>query len=473
MNFNKKKFIILSFLGISLITLLLSSSMVLNNANKKDFSFFCKNTKNIPSYFGSAAWFESWSREGSDISRAIKFSSSGDNFYVVGYTDSCGNGKRDVLVLKYKSDHSYVNGYTWGGYLNDEAYDIAITSSNDYLYIAGYTQNSDNDSVLLKMNTNGNLEWYREWDGGNGNDYAYGVAISPDDEYIYTTGAKYTGSHYTPLIIKYDKWGNQIWNTSYPLPYTYTTSSITISPDGNFIYILGGYYYEGLYNFWFLKLWKYSSNGNLIWNKTWGDSPVNTIGTDLAISPDGNYLYLTGYISPMLYKESKILTAKFDANTGNEIWSKTSEYSNLKPRGYAIDISNDGSYIAIASKGTNAQSSPQTFAQIIIYDPNGNQKQIITSTLSSKIYDLDISPSDSSNIIATGVYTHNNADIFVLKYSDQSIPSIPINGSSIIIGILLSINIYLFNKKTQNTKKFDHFFKKFILYNRPRDVFYG
>lgn len=149
---------------------------------------------------------------GSDYARAVALDTS-DNVYVVGGTSShdfplvnpiqssFSGGWSDIFILKMSSDgQSLLYSTYMGGNELDEARDILIDNLG-YAYIAGYSNSlnfpitnatgsenkGDYDSLVVKLNPEGNSSVFSSYYGGSNDDRAYGIAIR-DQSTIYITG---------------------------------------------------------------------------------------------------------------------------------------------------------------------------------------------------------------------------------------------------------------------------------------------
>ena len=99
---------------------------------------------------------------------------------------------------------------------HDVGYGVSVTGDGGIIYVTGYSSDSLNgqlyaggrlcllsfifvyirfgkggsDIVLLKFDAFGSLLWTRET-GTSGDDYGYGVSVTPDGSSIYVTGYSY------------------------------------------------------------------------------------------------------------------------------------------------------------------------------------------------------------------------------------------------------------------------------------------
>ena len=153
--------------------------------------------------------------------------------------------------------------------------------------------------VCVARNT---FRWSRSVGSAN-DDYALEVSVSPDGNYVYITGHTrgdiddITKNGNTDIFIaKYDANGNKLWVKLLGTEADDYGAGITISPNGDFIYItgdtagnLGGSSNKGGPDIFIAK---YDANGNVIWVKLLG-----TGNEDIAsnITLYSNSAYITGH----------------------------------------------------------------------------------------------------------------------------------------------------------------------------------
>jgi len=147
---------------------------------------------------GTLVWDKSFGGSEIDEARAICSTHDG-NFMVVGDTRSSdsditiNNGGADVWILKISSEGNLIWEQTIGGASFDVARSISMTQDHGFV-IAGSSRSSDygftnqgqNDALVLKIDAEGVLEW-QQTVGGSEIDFLYD-AIELNDKTIIAVG---------------------------------------------------------------------------------------------------------------------------------------------------------------------------------------------------------------------------------------------------------------------------------------------
>jgi PKD repeat protein len=241
---------------------------------------------------------------------------------------------------------------------------LFIFSLNTTLMFKNLSSQSILDNNVIKTNPRTSqsniITWNRTWGGLK---YDAGYDIWGDGTNYYTTG--YTDSFSAEerdlLIIKWDTNGNQIWNRTWGDKYA--ASGKSIWGEGTNIYTAG-------YTINFsggnedLLIIKWDSNGTVIWNRTWGG-----IGSELCDSIWGNgaFLYTSGFSENLLETVHDQHLIKWDTD-GNIIWNKSKAVYGSSMEFYNLESS-------IWGNTTNLYTSSyvgENQYELIRWDPNGN-----------------------------------------------------------------------------------------------------
>lgn len=242
---------------------------------------------------GVQLWNKTFGRSDDDIGLDICVDSN-DDIYVVGKIDSHPIDHQDkIILLKYNSTGDCYWNRTWYDMSRANGRSIAI-DSEDNIYVAGYAGDiGTTDLVFIKYNSEGSKIWQRIW-GGSGYEGRYGLKIAIDSQdhlYIAAQTNSFGAGDSDAVLIKYDKFGNQIWNKTWGGVSIDGAEAITIDSNDD-IFIAGytdSYSTNGRRN---LFLAKYNDSGILIWNKTW-EGLGSAFCKDMTVDSNNNVI-LTG-----------------------------------------------------------------------------------------------------------------------------------------------------------------------------------
>ncbi|MFW9947647.1 MAG: SBBP repeat-containing protein [Candidatus Odinarchaeota archaeon] len=295
-------------------------------------------------------WDFIWGGSNDEFGYDITVDLSGD-FYITGYTSSFGNGDNDIIIIKYNSMGDQLWNRTWGGINKDSAYEVVIDSFND-VYIIGRTESFGNgalDMVVIKYNTIGEQLWNRTW-GGIGYDVGFDVILDSSNN-LYISGVigmiqvgDVYGHKYLiggdVFLVKFNGLGEELWNNTWGTAYGDYAYKIAIDSSNN-IYITGTYKikYQGEPYIPYggdIFLSKYSTSGTLFWNESWG-SADHEESWDLAISSLGYVYILVWTDEPAIsyLDNSSITLVKFN-RTGEYIWDES--WSDYDGENFPVEI---------------------------------------------------------------------------------------------------------------------------------------
>jgi hypothetical protein len=183
----------------------------------------------------------------------------------------------------------------------------AAVGPDGHIYVSAHFGGSNTsdpthlESRLLKFDASGNLVWARAWGGSGaagvpGFDQSHGVATSSDGVYMAgDTNSFFANDAY---LVKFDFDGNLLWQRDWGVdgvdaPFTGLTTALGVTTDAE-----GNAYFTGnTSDSGHLKntvLVKFSGSGDLIWSKVGG--PGFGTGRDVAVSPDGTAVFVSGNI---------------------------------------------------------------------------------------------------------------------------------------------------------------------------------
>ena len=283
------------------------------NTSKNTFDILIAKYTNS----GVQLWNETWGGNFDDIGYSIDFDSS-NNLYIVGESNSFGNGSSDIILLKYSSSGDLLWNTTWGGAQYDTGYGL-ITDDNNSIYTVGYYEpfGSFGNAIILKYNSTGDLQLNLTW-GGLDIDVAYDIVLD-SSENIYITG--YTSSFGAMtsdlFLAKFTPDGELQWNVTWGGDLPDDGYSLVADTSDN-ILVVGNTQNYGVGGNDII-LFKFNSSGDPLWNTTWGGSE-HDYGYSIVLDSKEN-IYITGYTRSFDGIDKDLYLVKFNPN-GDFIWHK-------------------------------------------------------------------------------------------------------------------------------------------------------
>jgi len=201
-------------------------------------------------------------------------------------------------------------------------------------------------ATILPLAAAQTLQWDELW-GGWAADAAFGVSVSPDGN-VYIAGHTYSfgAGNGDAFLAKYSSGGGKVWDRLWGgAGYEEQRGVIAVSPDGNYVYIagytksFGAGDYDGF-------LAKYSSGGSMVWDELWGGAGSDAAHC-VAVSPNGNYVYIAGTGSFGAGGGDGFL-AKYSSG-GGKVWDRLwgGAYEDVA---YGVAVSPGGTYVYITGK---------------------------------------------------------------------------------------------------------------------------
>lgn len=285
---------------------------------------------------------------GSDFDSAESVIESFDGGYIIiGYTNSYGAGHSDLWMIKTDISGEILWNTTFGGSGYDYGFSVIKTVDGGYV-IAG---DKNGDFWLIKIDSSGKKLWDKTYSRSH-YDRARSVIQTSDSGY-----AMIGESNDDFFLVKTDSSGNMLWNKTYNRRYSDEAYSIVQTADGGYA-LVGITRPSGMAtDIWFIKT---DNSGNMLWNKTYGDSDWE-YAHSLIQTPDEGYA-ITGY------KSRDIWLIKTD-DSGDILWNKTYGGSEWEVA-YSIIQTNDGGY-ALAGR-TESYGDGSSDFWLVKIDNSGN-----------------------------------------------------------------------------------------------------
>ena len=346
---------------------------------------------------GNIEWHKLLGGTGSDQATCIQQTTDG-GYIVSGFSSSSdsgdvsatSNGFRDYWVVKLDSNGNAEWDNLLGGSDIDEATSIQQTTDGGYI-VSGWSQSSNSGDVsetsngsrdywVVKLDSNGNLEWENLL-GGCGFDEATSIQQTTDGGYIvvgHSTSSlsgdvadENNGSGFTRdyWVVKLDSNGNVEWENLLGGNGSDEANSIQQTTDGG--YIVAGFSSSSLNgdvndatnggtDYWVVKI---DNNGNVEWENLLGGSDVDA-ATSAQQTTDGGYIVAgssrssnSGDVNDITNGLTDYWVVKLDSN-GNVEWENLLGGGGFD-EATSIQQTTDGGYI-VAGYSTSSLSGDVT-----------------------------------------------------------------------------------------------------------------
>lgn len=197
---------------------------------------------------GNKTWQKNFG--GAKSSEANQLIKTDEGYAIIGSTESKGQGKWDIWLIKVDKQGNKTWDKTYGGGDNERGNSIKVMSDGSFVLV-GYTYTyaeGSLDAWIIKADKTGKKLWDKAI-GGLSTDEAFGIALSDKNEIIV---AGYTDiyepdeyfNNISPLennilLVKFDAEGKEIWQRSIGGNKSQNAKGIIATADGGFL--LGGY----------------------------------------------------------------------------------------------------------------------------------------------------------------------------------------------------------------------------------------
>lgn len=257
-----------------------------------------------------------------DNGRTVEVSPDGATVLMTGVTDG-GGTDLDFVTVAYDAatgevrwQRTYSGVAKTGG--TDSPFDAVVDPQGQLFFVTGWSDGTadydmDYATVAYSIAT-GAVAWAARWDGAGVElpDEAFAIGAAPDGSAVYVTGLTVGESGATRTYdfgtVAYSRTGDQLWSANYGGP--------------------GGSGFNG--------------------------------ATDLAVSPDGNRVFVAGQVAnATATRDSDIGTVAYDPTSGAQVWAQDENVPNSDGEfGLSVSSAADGqsAYVTGVSSSSTAST---------------------------------------------------------------------------------------------------------------------
>ena len=265
---------------------------------------------------GSIIWEKSYGGASSDSADVVKQTTDG-GYIVAGSTNSYGQGASDLWLLKLNSKGGVVWQKTYGEASGEYIHSMMQSSDGGFI-IAGETfsfGSGGEDAWIIHTLSEGSIDWQQTF-GGTGDETITNIQQTSDRGYIAAGETDSFGAGGSDIwVLKLDSQGNLLWQKTYGGSGDDDASSVIQTSDGG--YMVAGHLNGAPYDC--ALLLKLKSNGDIEWQQKYDDTGFNSF-TNVKEFSDGGYI-CTGFTDTMSAGSSDFWLVKLGSN-GTVLWQK-------------------------------------------------------------------------------------------------------------------------------------------------------
>jgi outer membrane protein assembly factor BamB len=349
---------------------------------------------------------------------AIAASPDGSTVYVLGEVGR----KLNFLTVAYDADTgAKLWQATYNGPANDSDFptQIGVAPDGAKVFVTGWSvgigTSFDFATVAYDAATGAQL-WVSRYDNNGAYEVTHDLVVSSDSQTVYVVGESPGDIYNDYATVAYDATaGSQEWVARYNSGGTRgdTPYAIDISPDGSKVFVTGcSGDFDYCVNSHAVTIAYDAVTGDQVWLEEFQGPGGLTIGRDLAVSPDGSTLFMTGSAGGATSQDAAVVA--YDTAMGAEVWTAVyrgpgneNDYPcciKASPNGSQVFITGDTG-VAWATVSFDAQSGARLWASIYEGDHGYNAA-----------YALSVSP-DSSAVYVTGTSLTRGYEFVTIAYS--------------------------------------------------------
>lgn len=313
-------------------------------AGKKDFLLTRSDAE------GNLLWARTYGDAGDDHGRQLVHLK--DNSYIMaGYSESFDPQFKEILVIKFNETGSVMWSRTYGLDRSDFATYLQPTADGGFV-VLGETINNFNheknqDILIFKVASSGNVEWSRIY-GGNKTEYGYGIKQTSDQGYIISGETNSFGTgNWDYYLLKLKSNGDLEWSNAYGSRNEDYGRFAVQTEDGGYLFAGNsvGFGVTGLD----IAMLKLDSKGNLEWAKS-----LNGAGTDylLELKSNGNEVLGVGYTNSFGLVGEDAFLMSINLEKAKINWSKAFG-GNKNDYAVTLDIMSTGEVIVAGTTNSD------------------------------------------------------------------------------------------------------------------------
>ncbi|HEY2308706.1 MAG TPA: PQQ-binding-like beta-propeller repeat protein [Streptosporangiaceae bacterium] len=311
---------------------------------------------------GAQLWVSRYNglANGGDGAHSVAVSPDGNTVYVTGYT-AMSSSTYDYGTVAYDTATGAQLWASQYGPANGSAEQVAVSPDGKEVFVTGRStgQGSNYDYATVAYNAaSGAQLWASRYNGPASNyDAAAALAVSPDGTTVLVTGTSWSATSGEDYVtIAYDAaTGAQLWSERYNGPGNRNdvADSVAVAPGGDAVYVTGtsqdtssGYDYATV---------AYSTTtGAQLWLSRFSGPLGLDFAAALTVSPTTGAVFVTGY-SKASTSFADYATISYNGATGAQLWAKRyNDPNNGNDQAAALAVSPDGNSVFVTGESSGS-----------------------------------------------------------------------------------------------------------------------
>lgn len=314
---------------------------------------------------GDSLWSRVWGNSAEDIGMSIVADGSG-GYLLVGMTESEATGIDEIYMARIDGAGGTVWEKTLSPGERQWAMSVAKTNDSGFVLAGGlYTSDPHHRSwaYLVRINSQGDTLWTRKYAKASA-EVATSVISVRDGGYVLAGASSNGYNRYDGYLVKTDAIGDTVWTRTFGGAEEDIVNSVTETVDGSYVAV--GHTVSsgaGSKDIWVVK---FSSTGELIWERTFGEANWDH-GRSVAATPDGGCIV----VGTLFSNGREVYLIKLDA-AGDSLWTQLHGVSGGE-FGMAVALTPDGGYI-VAGVTHSPEIGHNTYADIYLIKTDAHGK---------------------------------------------------------------------------------------------------
>jgi DNA-binding beta-propeller fold protein YncE len=304
--------------------------------------------------------------------RAISIGPDGGTVFVTG-TAILPDDNVNVLTMAFDADDGatrWIRSFDRPDHVSDIATGVDMSPDGSRLFVVGWsgTINVDVDWLVLSYDASkGSLRWHRMIDGpDHGVDIPSSVTVSPQGDRVYTTGMLGVQDGHVGATVALDaSSGSTHWMrllTGLPNGFG-SANSVVTNPDGSLVFVTAYLLGKDMHETMVTAAYD-TSSGIQVWKRPYvGPFGDGAFGADLAVSPDGLKLFVTG--TEYGPDSDDYATVAYVAGTGRRLWSASFDGpTHSLDEASSVAVSPDGTRVFVTGNSVGTEWPDYDFATV-------------------------------------------------------------------------------------------------------------